>query len=109
MKEEKMDEEEEKEVDEGKKESIEMEEIDKELVRLKQTEVSELKRKKKLKNRALKKLRVAIADTATSSALGLYSGADNELFGLNNLKKKEFTEDEIEGINYFSDESDQEI
>merc|ERR1712127_925515 len=59
-----------------------MVEIDTALVSIKKKEVSELKRKKKLKMRALRKLKQAIADTASSSALGLSYGTDSDLFGL---------------------------
>merc|ERR1712142_169619 len=95
---------------------IEMKEIDEKLLEIKATEVSELKRKKKLKVRALKKLKRAIADTAASSSLGVATGEDDELFSLNRVKKaqtatpdeKTYFSDDEESLIFSSDESDNE-
>ena len=68
-------------------EEREMEEINEKLLALKKSEVSSIKRKKKLKMRALKKLKEAISDTAPSAALGVSTGDDPDLFNLKRIKK----------------------
>merc|ERR1711972_1183208 len=70
------------------------------------------KRKKKLKMRALKKLKQAIADTASSSALGLATGEDPDLFGLKSSKIKitadgGYTHDDEAPLEWESDDDDE--
>jgi len=89
-----------------------MVEIDTALVSIKKKEVSELKRKKKLKMRALRKLKQAIADTASSSALGLSYGTDSDLFGLKASKvrvtSEGYTHDEEPELEWESEDEDAE-
>jgi len=95
-------------------EENEMKEINEKLLHLKKGEVSAIKRKKKLKIRALKKLKLAIADTAPSAALGVATGEDPDLFSLKTIQKKEkessyFEEDDDEdSLIWSSDDSDAE-
>ena len=100
-----------KENDQENNDDADMVEIDTALLKIKKKEVSELKRKKKLKMRALKKLKQAIADTASSSALGLATGEDPDLFGLKSSKIKitedgGYTHDDEAPLEWESDDDD---
>lgn len=80
----------------------EMKEINEKLLNMKKSEVSSIKRKKKLKIRALKKLKQAIADTAPSAALGVATGEDPDLFSLSTVQKQT----KVEDTEFYEDDED---